>query len=89
MLISASKPNVEQASAKFVSFSDNILHLSLNDGRIISLPIEDIPWLAWLVEASPEQRDNWSIEPGGFAVYWEELDDGFEVEHVLALEKLA
>jgi hypothetical protein len=89
MLISASKLNVEQVTATAVSFSDNILHLSLDDGRTISLPIEGIPWLAWLAKASPEQRDNWSIEPGGFAVYWEELDNGFEVEHVLTLEKLA
>jgi hypothetical protein len=89
MIISASKLNVEQVAATAVSCTDNILHLSLDDGRIISLPIEDIPWLNWLAQASPAQRDNWHIEPGGFAVYWEELDDGFEVEHVLALEKLA
>jgi hypothetical protein len=89
MIISASKLNVEQAAATAVSFTDNMLHLSLDDGRTISLPLDDIPWLAWLAQASQEQRDNWSIEPGGFAVYWEELDDGFEVEHVLALEKLA
>lgn len=74
-----------QVGAKSVEFEGNTLHLYLTDGRAIILPYQQIPWLRWLTKATAEQRANWSIEPGGYAVFWEELDDGFEVEHVLTL----
>ena len=89
MIISAGRVSLEQVKATAVSFTDDILHVVLDDGRTISLPMVEFPWLQWLVQATPEQRSAWSIEPGGFAVYWDELDDGFEVEHLLALERLA
>ena len=79
----------EQVEAASVAFDGDVLSLTLSDGRIISVPMIKIPWLQWLASASPEQRANWTIEPGGFAVYWESLDDGIEVEHLLALAKLA
>jgi hypothetical protein len=41
------------------------------------------------VQASPEQRAKWSLEPEGFAIYWEELDDGFEIGRLLAMQPLA
>ncbi len=74
---------------KSVRFEGNILHILLSDGREISLPIDQMDWLKWLANATPEQRAKWTIEPGGFAVYWEELDDGFEIEHLLSLQPLA
>ena len=42
-----------------------------------------LPWLKWLEKATPKQRANWSVEPGGFALYWADLDDGIEVCHLL------
>jgi len=89
MLTSANKIVSEQVSATNVTFDGNILILSLSDGRKISLPIDRIEWLEWLAKATPDQQANWSLEPGGFAVYWEDLDDGIEVCHVLAMEPLA
>ena len=89
MLTSANKIVGEQVSATNVTFDGNILILSLSDGRKISLPIDRIEWLEWLAKATPDQQSNWSLEPGGFAVYWEDLDDGVEVCHVLAMEPLA
>ena len=75
-----------QVGAKAIQFEDDILRLFLTDNRIILLPFAQVPWLRWLVDATPEQRANWSIEPGGYAVYWADLDDGFEVIHALSLE---
>lgn len=75
-----------QVGAKGVQFDGNLLRLYLTDGRAVMLPFEQIPWLRWLANATPAQRDRWSIEPDGFAVYWEDLDDGFEVAHALSLE---
>ncbi len=81
--------DVHQVGATGVHFTGDVIHVSLSDGREISLPLDRIAWLRWLLAATPEQRMRWSLEPGGFAVYWEDLDDGFEVSHLLALEPLA
>ncbi len=88
-MITSANNIVEQVSATDVAFTDNTLHVTLNDGRIISIPMEKISWLQWLIEAPDSKRENWSIEPGGFAIYWDDLDDGVEIEHLLALDKLA
>lgn len=59
-----------------------MVYFALSDGREVGLPL-DLPGLRWLAQATPEQKANWQIEPGGFAVYWPDLDDGVEVEHLL------
>ncbi len=51
--------------------------------------MDRIAWLDWLLKATPEQRANWSLEPGGFAIYWEDLDDGVEVAHLLGIQPLS
>jgi len=63
-----------------LSFTDSMLYVALADGREISVPLSRFPWLA---EATPAQRDRWHIEPHGFAVYWDDLDDGIEVDHLM------
>lgn len=78
----------EQVSATAVHFDGDILQVTLSDGRMISLPMEKTGWLQWLAHASPEQRDNWSLEPGGYAIYWEDLDDGLEIAHLLGIQPL-
>ena len=78
-----------EVSAAAVSFTDNTLHVNLNDGRPISVPLDQIEWLHWLAQATSEQRQNWAIEPGGYAVYWDDLDDGIEIAHLLAMQPLA
>jgi hypothetical protein len=78
-----------QVQAKSLRFENNSLHILLSDGREISLPIDRMDWLSWLAKARPEQRAKWSIEPGGFAIYWEELDDGIEIMHLLSMQPLA
>lgn len=79
----------DRVGAVDVRFEGNVLCVSLSDGREISVPVDELPWLDWLAKATPLQRANWSLEPGGFAIYWEDLDDGIEVCHLLALQPLA
>lgn len=74
--------------AQGIRFSADMLYVVLSDGREIGLPINRIDWLNWLASATPTQREKWSIEPGGGAVYWDELDDGIEVEHILELQPI-
>jgi hypothetical protein len=60
---------VEQVTATHVWFEGNTLHVQLSDGRAITLPLGQISWLRWLLEATAEQRASWSLEPGGYAIY--------------------
>jgi hypothetical protein len=83
----ASLTGVVQATG--VRFEGDRLYVSLSDGREVSIPLSKVEWLQWLANASPEQRAHWSVEPDGFAVYWDDLDDGFEIAHLLAIQPLA
>lgn len=83
------KENVDQVQAVEIEFQDNMLVLKLSDGRQVWLPMNKIRWLGWLWAATPNQRAQWKILPQGFGVYWDELDDGFEVEHALSACSLA
>jgi len=67
-------------------FENNRLHVQLSDQREIIVPLDAMDWLK---DATPEQRSHWEIEPGGFAIYWPDLDDGIEIQHLLALRVLA
>jgi len=87
MHTSASKV-LDQVAATSVRFEGDTLYVSLEDGREISVPLDQIEWLSWLAKATPAQRAHWSLEPGGYAVYWEDLDDGIEVCHLLTVEPL-
>ena len=78
----------EAVRARDVSFADDRLCIELSDGRQLSVPYKKIPWLKWLAKATPKQRAGWSLEPGGYAVYWEQLDDGFEICHLLGTGSL-
>jgi hypothetical protein len=78
-----------QVRAKDVRFAGNVLRVELSDGREIRLRLSEVPWLKWLAKATPRQRANWSLEPGGYAIYWEDLDDGIEVCHLLNVQPIA
>lgn len=83
----AVKPN-EVVAAQNIRFSGDRLIVELSDGRQLSVPYKKISWLRWLAKATPKQRADWSLEPGGYAIYWEQLDDGVEICHLLGVESL-
>ena len=68
-----------------VHIAGNLLRIGLNDGRELKVWVDQAPWLKWLSGATPDQQERWSIEPQGFAVYWEDLDDGVEISHLLEM----
>jgi len=82
------KKTTTTVQAREVSFAGDRLCIELSDGRELSIPYKKIPWLNWLAKATPKQRANWSLEPGGYAIYWEQLDDGVEICHLLGMETL-
>jgi hypothetical protein len=78
----------EQVRAKSARVTATTLRVHLVDGREISVPFTEVPWLKWLAKATPKQRSNWSLESGGHAIFWPDLDDGIEVCHLLATDRL-
>ncbi len=67
-------------AATAARFTASMTFIALNDGREIEIPLAHFLWLA---QANPRQRKKWSIEPRGYAVWWDDLDDGIEVDHLL------
>ena len=51
----------QTALAKSVAFNDDLMHVFLTDGRIISVPVI---WFPLLHEATPEQRAQYEIGGG-------------------------
>lgn len=78
-----------EPGAAWAEVTDDMLRVGLRDGRTIETSLTRVPWLRWLRDASEEARNHWSLEPGGFAVYWDDLDDGVEVRHLLALSPVS
>jgi len=79
-VISMPMLNKQTRVAVNARFTDAMLYVALADGREIGVPLAHFPWLA---QATPAPRNKWHIEPRGFAVYWDELDDGIEIDHLL------
>jgi hypothetical protein len=63
-----------------VAFEDEMLVVTLDDGRVISTPVS---WFPRLVHASPEERSRWTFHGGGMGIWWDDIDDGVEVAHLL------
>src|ERR1700704_2823285 len=69
------------ALAKSVDFDEEMMHVSLTDGRRISVPII---WFPLLREARPDQRTKYEIGGGGTSLHWPELDEDLSVAALLA-----
>ena len=71
----------KNALAKSVKFINDMMEVTLTDGRIISVPVI---WFPLLHEATPEQREKYEIGGGGVSLHWEELDEDLSVASLLA-----
>lgn len=69
------------AFAKSVEFDDEMMHVRLTDGRIISVPLI---WFPLLSRATPEQRGRYEIGGGGLSLHWPEIDEDLSVAGLMA-----
>jgi hypothetical protein len=69
------------ALAKTVSFDEEMMHVSLTDGRLISVPII---WFPLLSKATSEQRQKYEIGGGGTSLHWPDLDEDLSVANLMA-----
>jgi len=56
------------------------MHITLEDGRELSIPIE---WFPSLRDAKPKERDNWRFIGDGEGIHWEDIDEDILVENLL------
>ena len=69
------------ALAKFVRLDEEMMHVSLTDGRVVSVPVT---WFPLLRDATPKQREKYEIGGGGTSLHWPELDEDLSVAGLLA-----
>ncbi|QEG33380.1 DUF2442 domain-containing protein [Bythopirellula goksoeyrii] len=69
------------ALAKSVAFDDSMMHVTLIDGRVISVPIL---WFPLLRDATSEQRKKYEIGGGGISLHWEDIDEDISVAGLMA-----
>jgi hypothetical protein len=72
---------IELPKAEKVSVSEDTLSVDLSDGRTILVPLE---WFPRLVNATPEERNNWRLIGRGHGIHWEDIDEDLSVEGLLA-----
>ncbi len=65
---------------KNVHFTDATIAVDLMDGRTIAVPLA---WYPRLLNATPEQRQNWEICGGGYGLHWEDIDEDLSTEGML------
>jgi len=70
----------EGAAFVFLGSGSGIASAHLADGRVISVPLA---WYPRLLNATPEQRENWQLAGGGFGIHWPELDEDLSSEGLL------
>jgi hypothetical protein len=63
-----------------VQSTDDALSVSLQDGRVITVPLV---WYPRLLNVTPAQRRNWKIADGGYGIHWPELDEDLSTEGLL------
>lgn len=65
---------------KDIGFEASLMHVSLTDGRVLSVPLE---WFPKLANAEKEKLQNWESCAGGQGIHWEALDEDLGLEGLL------
>jgi hypothetical protein len=64
-----------------VSFSEDAMTISLDDGRRISVPLA---WYPRLLAGTPEERIKFELIGDGEGIHWPDLDEDISVGGVVA-----
>ena len=68
-------------NAENVTITEDTLTVDFSDGRTLSVPLT---WFPRLIQASPEERNNWRLIGQGQGIHWEDIDEDISVEGLLA-----
>jgi hypothetical protein len=69
------------ALAKNIEFDKMLMHVTLTDGRVLSVPLA---WFPILRKATPKQRERFEIGGGGISLHWPELDEDLSIAGLMA-----
>ncbi len=69
------------ALAKALSFDDEMMNVTLTDGRVLGVPLT---WFPALYAATSKQRADYEIAGGGVSLHWPQLDEDLSVANLLA-----
>ena len=75
------KNEVRRPRSIQVSVSEGYLSVALDDGRIVSVPLD---WYPRLFESSPAERQNWRLLDDGRGIRWDEIDEDISVAGLVA-----
>ena len=66
--------------AKTLRFDRHTMWVELDDGSSLGVPLA---WFPRLMQATPEQRENFRIGYSGNGLHWDDLDEDISVEGLL------
>jgi hypothetical protein len=66
----------ERIAARSVEFHGDCMHVTLQDGRVIHVPVNAYDRLR---NATPAQRDAWELIAQDTGIHWEEIDEDLSV----------
>jgi hypothetical protein len=69
------------SNAVDVKVDDKTLTVTLDDGRILSLPLS---WYPRLYYGSQEERNNCRFIGNGEGIHWEDLDEDISIEGIIS-----
>jgi hypothetical protein len=78
--MSSSAEKVERPRAVRVRVIHDELAVALEDGRTIAVPLA---WYPRLAQATPEERDAWTLIGGGTGIHWAAVDEDISVDALL------
>ncbi len=70
----------KQALARTVTFREDMMRVSLSDGREIGVPLD---WFPRLKGATSAQRENFRLIAGGVGIHFPDVDEDVSVEGLL------
>lgn len=73
--------DIQDLRAQEVEVNEDMLIVSLADGRVISVPLV---WFPRLWYGTPKERGNFEIIGDGNYIHWPELDEDLSVSGILA-----
>ena len=66
---------------KNVTTTSDALHVDLNDGRSIDIPLA---WYPRLLHSTENERKHWRLIGKGSGIHWEDIDEDISIEGLLA-----
>jgi Protein of unknown function (DUF2442) len=67
--------------AVMVNIANERLTVELDDGRLLSVPLE---WYPRLAQATDAERGRWEFWGNGYAIEWPDIDEHISMEGLLA-----